>query len=434
MPRDRRDFDFRAPDYEDAVERAETRSMFDNILKDAKPLKPAVGANTVRILPALGWNPPKRYYGLSILSHNNIGPGRGRQYLCLNHPLSPHKYCPICDYLGDRSNRVTQEEAQKMGVREQVMFYVINRAAESEGVMPWTVSNNAAAEISSQSVNRRTKSVLNIIHPDSGFDIDFLRIGTGLNTKYRGYQVARDESPIHDDLNKQNEWLDFVEDHPLPSILQFYSPEHIDKVMRGKASPNVYDEEPDREADEAREARRSSRGSSRDERSSREEPRDEGRSRTRDRDGDDRDTRSERTRDPEPEPERERGRDEGRGRERAERVRDPEPEPEAPRDRGEREERPRERTRTRERSETAEAIDDDIPFEGGARTTRRERVRDDDDTPPPRDEGQRGRREGRSSRDDRDDDRQAETVADGGDQRSRRDGLRERLNRDRDRD
>jgi hypothetical protein len=48
--------------------------------------------------------------------------------------------------------------------------------------------------------------------------------------------VARTSSPVHDDADKLEEWLNYIEDNPIPTLLNFYSADHIRSVFNG-ASP-----------------------------------------------------------------------------------------------------------------------------------------------------------------------------------------------------
>jgi len=240
-----RNYDYAVPDYDQTVERADRKgSMFDNMLKDVKIYKSKQGANLLRILPRPKADNPLNLYGLPVYIHRGVGPN-DRQYLCLReNPASPHKHCPICQELYDLGSKATQEDKAQLRAKVSVLFYVIDRDAEKEGVQVWMASPTIDSEIAAQCVNRRTKSWINIVDPDEGYDIEFTRTGTGLrNTRYRGFQVMRDPSPLAESQNKIDEWMDVAFDKPLTSILQFYSPEHIEEVFYGRAKEDVGDEQ-----------------------------------------------------------------------------------------------------------------------------------------------------------------------------------------------
>lgn len=411
-----RAYDYKPPTYEDTVERAERKgSAFDTLFKDQKLYRAKQGVNLVRILPP-GWE-GARHYGLTIKVHRNVGPD-DRQYLCLReNEHSPYKPCPICQALYDLGSRATAEDKKELRPGTNVAFYIIDRDNEKEGVQVWMASPTTESEISEQSVNHRTKAVLDIVHPDHGYDLEFNRTGTTRNnTRYRGFKVMRESSPLAESDRRLNEWLDHVFNNPLPSVLNFYKPAYLEEVFYGKAK----EEEEERESKSRRlrddnEGEREERGDvtrrrsrepddddDRPSRSRRDEP-DERSSRSRDDDDDDRPRRS---RDPEPEADerprrsrdaedddrprrsRDRGDDDDRDSrtestrssrrdpdpepdDRPRRSRDPEPELEA--------ERPR-----RERSRLEEDLDDSVPSEGGRRARSNGRDAEDEERPSSR--------------------------------------------------
>lgn len=223
------------PSYEATVDRAERKgSMFDNLLKDAKIYKPRQGANLVRILPP-SW-PKAAHYGLTIFVHGSVGPN-DRRYLCLReNQTSPHKRCPVCEELYRLGSKASQEDRQQLRAKPQVIYYIVDRDNEKDGVQVWMTSPTTDSEIAAQSVNRRAKSVVKIVDIDDGYDVEFTRTGTTRNnTRYRGFQILREPSPLAESNKVADEWLDVVFDKPLPSLLQFYSPEHIEEVFYGRA-------------------------------------------------------------------------------------------------------------------------------------------------------------------------------------------------------
>jgi len=403
------------PTYEGTIERADRRgSLFDNIVKGVTLFRPHEGENLIRILPP-GWEDPE-HHGYYIKVHNNVGP-RQQKYLCpLENSTSPHDWCPLCDEFYRLGARATQDDRKVLGVSDNVLFYIIDRDTESEGPKVWVASGTTDSEIAAQSVNRRNHSILNITDPEDGFDISFQRTGTGMrNTRYRGFQVVRDRSPLSDNERRYNEWLDEVFDNPLPGVLQFFSPDHLEKVYAGRGSSE------DDDRDDRRD-RRDRRGNGRDrDRGSRyEEPRerpplrrtrdndDDYRPPARDRDdrGYDDERRETRTRNEDRPREREpeRARDDDRRRE-------PEDDRTRARDRGADDQRERPRGRDDDRPAERERDRRDEPRDEPREARRRER-----DDPPPREaepeQRERPRRDrGRDDpppRETRDDDRRRE--------------------------
>ena len=258
-----RDYNYQPPSYDATVDRAERKgSMFDSLFKDVKFYRTKQGANLLRILPP-GW-PNAKHYGLTVMIHRGVGPD-DRQYLCLReNPTSPYKRCPICEELYNLGAKATQEDKNQLRPKSNLAYYVIDRDNENDGVQVWVASPTIDSEIAAQSVNRRSKSVIDIVHPEDGYDIEFTRSGTGRNnTRYRGFQIMRESSPLAESAKRMDEWLNVAFDKPLPSLLQFYSPERIEEVFYGQAKEDAGSTEPrrrSRDDDDERPSRLARRG------------------------------------------------------------------------------------------------------------------------------------------------------------------------------
>lgn len=445
-----RTYEYKAPSFEATVDRAEKKgSMFDSIFKDAKLYRSKQGQNLLRILPP-GW-PNAQHYGLTLFIHRDVGPDN-RQYLCLKeNAASPHNRCPICEELYKLGSKATQEDRKLYRPQSRMAYYVIDRDNEKDGVQVWVTSGQNDSEIAAQSINRRSKSVIDIVNPDDGYDIEFTRSGTTMtNTRYRGFQVMREPSPLHDNERVQDQWLDVAFDHPLTSLLNFYSSEYLEKVFYGQGKE-------EQEEERSRGRLRDGDGEEEDERPqprrTRAVPADDEeetpRSRRRPTVNDDDEPVAGRRRSVSDDDEGKAGADDpptrrrsstrsgssadddddtesntapSRGRGRGERP--------PTRDDNDNDERPPARTRhasvaddddppprRRVRSELAEKLDDEIPFEGGSRAAPNGRARDDEDEQPARNR--------RRPADDDDE----ETAPAGADE-ARREKMRARLNRE----
>lgn len=245
MSRTRRAFDYQPPTFEEANQLTERRgNRFDNIIKQDGPryFKARPGDNFIRILPPTWEN--ARHYALAIKVHRGIGPDN-TSYLCLKeNETSPEKDCPICDERYDLMRKhVPQQETDALRPQTSLMIYLIDRANEDQGPMIWGMSNKSDLEILAQSLEKRQQRYLPIAHPIDGYDVEFVRDGEGRNTRYRGFKVARTSSPVHDNADKLTEWLDFIEDRPIPDILNFYSADHIKSVFYGKSPAAAEDTE-----------------------------------------------------------------------------------------------------------------------------------------------------------------------------------------------
>lgn len=365
--------------------------MYDSIILPKFPtFTPAEGVNELRILPPT-WDDVEKYgdhYGTDIYIHRNVGPD-GQTYLCRAKMLGEE--CAICDARHDlEAAGAPLEESNELKVGKQVALYVIDRKDESAGPLVWTMSWTLDKDIAILSVDRKTGKAVLVDDPNDGFDIEFMREGKGLKTKYNGMQIARRPSPISENSKLQDRWLQFIQDNPIPSTFQFYENEYMKTVYSGKKEEKDPMEERDRRPGRHDDDRGRDRDRGRDDdRGGRD--RDDRRGRDEDRRGSDRDERPSRDRDDDRgrgrDREEPRGRDDDRGRDRDDTRRDPDKKDDArgrgkDRDEGrdnskgdERGERaPRERMQGRDRDRGKERdepsgkkgadLDDDIPSEG----------------------------------------------------------------------
>ena len=335
---------------------------YDDFIK-GQMFKPKEGENNIRILPVT-WDPHdgpgakgfewRDNWAIEVFIHRDVGPDK-QTYLCLAKMKGED--CPLCDARGEIDD---EELSKKLKAKPQLCAYIIDRADEKAGPLIWRVPASVEKEIQLRSKVKGTGEILPVDHPDRGYDITFRRKGTGLNTDYAGVDIDRDDSPLSEKDARYDDWLDFVQEHPLPDQLIYFDADYLDKQFRAKGSrreEKPKDEEDrgrDRDRGEREPSRDRGRGEEREERSTprrgREEPEEEDRrGRNRDRD-EPREERSESRRSSRDEDREERGRDRGRSR-------DPEPEPED------------EKTKGRYRSEKAKEPEEDneIPSEGKGR-------------------------------------------------------------------
>src|SRR6185295_15722935 len=133
---------------------------------------------------------------------------------------------------------------QSLRCSRRVLTWIIDRNAETEGPklysMPWTLDK----DISILSIDKDTKGILQVDHPFEGFDIDFKKDGQGINTKYVGIQIARRSTPLSTNTKMVDEWITFIDENPLPSMLNFYDYDKIAKAFDGSGPTTTKDTTP----------------------------------------------------------------------------------------------------------------------------------------------------------------------------------------------
>ena len=214
------------------------------IRDDITVYKVKEGTNILRILP-----PPSRdyeHFAIDVFTHFGVGVEKNT-YLCLNKMLD--KDCPVCEehsrvlqsFGGRQMSDADKEELRKYNAGKRSMMYVIDRNEEDKGPQVWPAPWTVDRDIGHHMQDRTTGEILWIDDPESGYDVDFSRQGTGLTTKYVGLQIARRATPLHRDESKVAQWLKFIVDNPLRDILVYREYERIHKAlhqtMGGGAKP-----------------------------------------------------------------------------------------------------------------------------------------------------------------------------------------------------
>lgn len=228
---------------EGLARRSKSSGAFDSyLISDANFYKAKEGENSIRILP-LTWEDTDtwgEWWEIRIFVHYGIGPDNSA-YLCLDKMKG--EVCPICE-----ARRASDDEKERQELRpvERALCWVIDRDSEKSGPLAWAMPvASLAKDINYRSEDKENKSVLFIDDPEDGYDVTYIKEGTKLRTKYTGVEIARHSTPLSEDSRKMAKWLKYIEEHPLPDMLQFYDADHIEKVLYGQAAETDEDEEED---------------------------------------------------------------------------------------------------------------------------------------------------------------------------------------------
>jgi gp32-like DNA binding protein len=421
-------FVYQSRDSKTVKDRAtQTGAVFDSIFKSGFDVfKPKGGTNSIRFLPPT-WEDPE-HFGYDIWVHGYVGSDNS-SYLCPNK--MKNKPCPICEAQKEAKDAGEDDEAKKLTPRKRTVAWLIERDGDTDMpqlyAMSWTVDRDIAVLCN----NEKTGKVLEIDHPEKGYDVSFKRKGDGLKTEYYGFNIDRDDSPIEDKEKKQDEILAYIEENPIPSVLKFYSEDHLRKVIEGTAASEDDDDKGRRgrrrkdDDDEDDKPRGRGRGKDDDDDSEDDKPRGRGRGKDDDDDAEDDKPRGRRGRDDDDDSEDDKPRGRGRKdddddaeddkpRSRRGRDDDDDSEDDKPRSRRGRDDdddgeddKPRGRGRDKDDDD-----EDDKP--------RGRRGRDDDDSEDDKPRGRRGRdEEDEEDKDDRSSRRRGKTDDDDDDRSSR---------------
>ena len=226
--------------------------LYDSYLQsDVQMYKPKEGEACVRILPPT-WEDVEKWgdgWEIGVYIHYSVGPDNGT-YLCLDKMKG--EPCPVCEA---RRTITDQDEADQLKPGYRCICWVIDRDNEKAGPMIWSMPISLFRDINARSVDKKSNAPILIDDPEEGYDIIYNREGTGLKTKYTAVEVSREPSPLQDNEKLQIRWLEYITEHPLPDVLNFYDAEHIEKVLFGKTDRRK-DEEEVTEETETRPSRR----------------------------------------------------------------------------------------------------------------------------------------------------------------------------------
>jgi hypothetical protein len=251
------------------------------------------GANFVRIIsPKFDTYDKLPYFGKKIYMHTKIGADEST-FLCLRKMFG--EPCPVCELMEQIKEQDSDDARLKdLAPKLRYLFLVVDvtdKTTESKGLRWYDAPVSFNDNVAELSQDRRGGGIIDPSDPDKGKDIEFVRFGTGLSTKYKGFRF-HDNDPIPD------AWL---EDAPedFEEILKKPTYDEVSTAVSGGASRRERGERRSRGDGERR---------SRDDSGERRRGRDEGETVVEDSGG-----RQRRSRDAEPERE-ERSSRRGRGR------------------------------------------------------------------------------------------------------------------------
>lgn len=180
------------------------------------------GENCIRILPPT-WEGAK-HYGMDVWTHFSVGPDKAT-VLCPSKMAE--QPCPVCEARAQAEKRGDEDAAKEMRPNRRVLVWVIDRKDEDKGPLVWGMPWTLDRDISKVCRDRMTGKFYFVDDPAEGFDVYFDRDGDGIGTKYTGVQLARRATSVDED------WLTFIQAHPLPDVLLVRDYNEIKKLFDG---------------------------------------------------------------------------------------------------------------------------------------------------------------------------------------------------------
>ena len=225
-------FEYHRPDPA-AMKRQATQSsgVYDQIfMPGAQVFAPKKGQSyCVRIMPATWEN--CEHFGYEMMIHSGVGADNQR-YLCLKYHKTEE--CPCCEEEVELKRIREDDASYKIKAKRNYAYWVIDRDKEAEGPMLWKVGWKVDRNIVGICIDKRTNATVFIDDPDNGFDIDFDCVPQKEWSEITNIRIARQSTPLSDNEKRQDKWLNYIQENPVDSMLNFFDADHISKVLSGK--------------------------------------------------------------------------------------------------------------------------------------------------------------------------------------------------------
>jgi hypothetical protein len=198
------------------------------------------GKNRIRILPPTfdGYVD----FGLEIWVNYSIGADNSAFLSLHNMKGEPD---PIYEERQAANQQGNDDYAKSLAPKKKLLCWIIDRKDEDAGPQLWSMPAGVARNINTLSVDDSSNAIIVHEDPETGFDIEFNKEGTGILTRYSGESIARNTSALHDVDETFNAWMGYVEENKLDEILVFYSYEHIALAFGGNAPQDASQDQED---------------------------------------------------------------------------------------------------------------------------------------------------------------------------------------------
>ena len=215
------------PRSSEALEKRQNQrgSSYIGFLKDEFRTYAPKKQNYIRILPPTWEN--AQHYGMDVFVHYEVGPQSASLLCPLKFKNSP---CPLCDL--QSKAEATGDDSVDFYATKRVLVWLLDRNEPADKQQPllWAVPWTVDRDISKVCKDRQTGEMYYIDNPDTGYNVSFDREGEGQNIKYTGIQLDRRSSEV------DPKFIEYVVNHPLPSVLVLRSPSEMLALLEGVAA------------------------------------------------------------------------------------------------------------------------------------------------------------------------------------------------------
>lgn len=215
---------------------------YDSYVKgDVKIYKVREGKNLIRILPPTWDN--AAHYGFDVWLNFGIGVDN-QSYLSLKKMKGEAD--PIDEARREAEREGDKKLAKALAPKQRVGVWLIDRLAEEDGPQFWAIPFTVDRDFNNLSMDEDTKDVLVIDKVKTGCDVRFYAEGQGRNRKYPSSKMKiMESSRLHEDQDTEADWLEYITDHPIPEVLNYYTYDEISQAFGGHARVDRDDDSDD---------------------------------------------------------------------------------------------------------------------------------------------------------------------------------------------
>jgi hypothetical protein len=191
------------------------------------------------------------HFGIDADIHRNAGVDRDR---VISRASMGHKDDALRDYIQELKAEGKKRAADDMYAGARVLYYVVDLDNPLLGVQVMEQPQKADRALAKACRDPETGETLHIDDPEEGHVVIFYREkNDGGFAENQRFQVIGRREPLSDDPDQMDEWLEFISEHPLPTVLNVLENDELERMVAGMkaADPSSRTEDEEEDTDPA---------------------------------------------------------------------------------------------------------------------------------------------------------------------------------------
>lgn len=145
--------------------------------------------NFIRIMPPKN---EEAMWAKEVWVHRNIG-ANGVTMVCPKK--MDNEPCPVCEMIEEMKNTgATEDEIRAIAASKRYLLFIYDVKSDetiAKGLRWYDAPGIVVTNIILLSKDKRTKEIIDVCDPVDGRDIEFVRKGSGLNSKYEAFNLVK---------------------------------------------------------------------------------------------------------------------------------------------------------------------------------------------------------------------------------------------------